>query len=169
MLQGISHYIRLGQENFYVFATAKTKLPKWFIDYDWQQTLKSYATSFLPNDLSLIEYKSQNLVVNISSPERAILECLYLTPNRIDLIECYHLMEGLVNLRPHVIQELLESCKSIKVKRLFLYMAEKAGHSWLKYLDQSKIELGFGDRLVVKNGVYIKRYGITVPKELNNL
>ena len=74
-----------------------------------------------------------------------------------------------MNLRPHVIQELLESCKSIKVKRLFLYMAEKAGHSWLKYLDQSKIELGFGDRLVVKNGVYIKRYGITVPKELNNL
>lgn len=168
-LQGMAHYIRLGQEPLYIFIATKTKLPKWFIDHNWQQPLKNYATDFLPNELALVEYKNQNFTINISSPERAILECLYLAPNKMDLIECYHLIEGLVNLRPSIIQELLEACRSIKTKRLFLYMAEKAEHAWFKYLDQSKFDLGVGDRLLVKNGVYIKSYAITVSKELNNL
>ena len=54
----------------------------------------------------------------------------------MDLIECYQIMEGLVNLRPVIIEELLEQCKSIKVKRLFLYMADKQKQSWFKYIDK---------------------------------
>jgi hypothetical protein len=47
-------------------------------------------------------------------------------------------------------------------------MAEKAGHDWLQMLDLSKISLGTGKRSIVKNGVYNKKYRITMPKELEN-
>ena len=77
-------------------------------------------------------------------------------------------MEMLSLVPPFKVQELLEDCKSIKVKRLFLYMAEKAGHDWLKMLDLSKISLGTGKRATVKNGVYNAKYQITIPKELEN-
>ncbi|MEX2371969.1 MAG: type IV toxin-antitoxin system AbiEi family antitoxin domain-containing protein, partial [Bacteroidales bacterium] len=70
------------------------------------------------------------------------------------------------NLRPKILQELLENCNSIKVIRLFLYMASKANHQWLDFVDQSRIDLGTGDRVIVKGGVYIKKYKISLPKEL---
>ena len=77
-------------------------------------------------------------------------------------------MDGLNNLRPKSVQGLLEACTSIKVKRLFLYMAEKAGHSWFNYLKLGAINLGKGKRQIVAAGVYIPKYQITVPKELES-
>jgi len=46
-------------------------------------------------------------------------------------------------------------------------MAAKANHQWLDFVDQSGIELGNGDRVIVKGGVYISQYKISVPKELS--
>ena len=115
----------------------------------------------------MTEYSVDGLKIQVSSPERAILECLYLTPDRFDIVECYQILEGLVNLRPKILQELLENCNSIKVKRLFIFMAAKANHQWLDFVDQSGIELGNGDRVIVKGGVYISQYKISVPKELS--
>ena len=60
-------------------------------------------------------------------------------------------MEMLNGLRPELMQTLLEECKSVKVKRLFLFMAEKAEHAWFSDLDLSKISLGTGKRAIVKN------------------
>ena len=85
---------------------------------------------------------------------------------RFDIVECYQILEGLANLRPKILQELLEKCNSVKVKRLFLYMASKAKHQFLSFVDQSKIELGTGDRVIVKGGVYISKFKISIPKEL---
>jgi hypothetical protein len=45
-------------------------------------------------------------------------------------------------------------------------MAEKAGHSWFKYLDLNKVNLGSGKRSIIFNGVLNSKYLITVPKEL---
>jgi hypothetical protein len=101
-----------------------------------------------------------------SSPERAILECLHLAPATIDLDECYQVLSGLLNLRPMLMQELLQACNSIKVKRLFLFMANKANLPVMKHLDQSAIDLGSGIRSVVKNGVYDSRYQLMLPKDL---
>ena len=92
---------------------------------------------------------------------------MYLAPQKQDLIECYELMEGLNNLRPNIVQQLLEECSSIKVKRLFLYMAEKAQHPWVRYVEMQKIDLGKGNRSLVENGIYVSKYQITVPKELD--
>ena len=52
------------------------------------------------------------------------------------------------------------------MKRLFLYFAEKAKHNWLEYLDLSRIDLGKGKRSIISNGVFVPKYGITLPKGL---
>jgi hypothetical protein len=113
--------------------------------------------------------EADKIKIRLSAPERAILECLYLTPKHIDIMECFHLMEGLVNLKPRLVQELLEKCNSVKVKRLFLYMAEKAGHAWMNFVNTSEIDLGNGNRQIKNGGVYISKYQITVPKEFAEL
>ena len=166
-IQGLSHYVRQAKENLYMFSPQHIDLPKWFLKQDWSEHIVHVKTKFLPADLALFEYNQDVLELKLSSPERAIMECIYLTPNRFDIVECYQILEGLPNLRPNVLQELLESCNSIKVKRLFLFMASKANHQWLDFVDQSRIELGSGDRVIVKGGVYISKYKISIPKELN--
>ena len=75
-------------------------------------------------------------------------------------------MEGLTTLKPSTVQQLLEHCKSVKVKRLFLYLAEKADHAWVKYINPEEIELGSGKRSIIKGGVYNVKYQMTVDKEL---
>ncbi|HEX9971507.1 MAG TPA: type IV toxin-antitoxin system AbiEi family antitoxin domain-containing protein, partial [bacterium] len=79
--------------------------------------------------------------------------------------EASHLMENLATLRPQLVQQLLEQCNSIKVKRLFLYFAEKHDHEWFNHLNKNKINLGSGKRVVVKNGKLDKKYQITVLSE----
>lgn len=165
-LQGLSHYIRMEKEPIYLFTPQYVKLPKWFLVQEWSNQIIHVKTKFLPADSALLDYYQDAMKLKISSPERAILECLYQTPDRFDIMECYQIFQGLVNLRPNTLQELLENCNSIKVKRLFLFMASKANHQWLDFVDQSKIELGTGDRVIVKGGVYISKYKISVPKEL---
>ncbi len=165
-LQGLAHYVRLQRETVYLFSPPGITLPSWFRRHDWGVLISHVRTSFLPSDLGLTCQKQEASTIRMSCPERAILECLYLVPNRFDLMECHQLMTGLVNLRPGVVQELLEACRSIKVKRLFLYLADKAGHQWFKFLDREKLDLGKGDRTIVKGGVYVADFGIVIPEEL---
>jgi hypothetical protein len=82
-------------------------------------------------------------------------------------MECFELMEGLNNVRPQLVQSLLEQCQSVKVKRLFMYMAEKASHDWVQYLDLKKIDFGSGKRSVVEHGIYVAKYQITMPREFD--
>lgn len=52
-----------------------------------------------------------------------------------------------------------------EIKRLFLFMATRAQHQWLNFVDQKKIDLGSGDRSIVKDGAYNAAFHITIPKE----
>lgn len=168
-LQGFSHYFRLSSETLYLFTPANTKLPKWFSDYNWNYELFHKQSNFLPSDLGLREIEVKSIPVRISTPERAILECLLLAPQMFDLVECYQLFEGLVNLKPKLISELLTHCSSVKVKRLFLYMTEKINHQWFQFLKTDNIDLGKGNRMLAENGVYNAKYMISIPKELEQL
>ncbi|MGO1519964.1 MAG: type IV toxin-antitoxin system AbiEi family antitoxin [Sphingobacterium sp.] len=165
-LLGRAHYLDFNVKKTFLFCKSGTKLPTWFLDYDWGHKIEQINTSFLPSDIALSPIEQKTFSIKISSPERAILECLYLTPKVHSFLECYELMEGLNNLRPNYIQTLLEQCSSVKVKRLFLYMAEKANHNWFNYIKIEKIDLGSGKRALLNDGVYIPKYNITVPKEL---
>lgn len=167
-LQGKAHYIELNTVQVWLFGGEKEKLPTWFRNYNWVPSISYKATSFLPKELGLTEFSLANFSIKVSSPARAIMECLYLAPEKFDIVECYELMENLVDLRPTLVQALLEACSSIKVKRLFLFMAERLNHSWYKHLNLSKVDLGKGKRSLVKEGVYVSKYQITVPKTLFN-
>jgi len=165
-LQGKAHYLQLGNVTATLFGGSEAKLPRWFNKADWNVKTDYYSTSFLPPELGLVDLELKTFTVKISSPARAIMECLYLAPDKQDLMECYELLESLTNLRPQQVQVLLEACTSVKVKRLFLFLAERAKHSWFEYLDLTKIDLGAGKRSIAPNGVFNKKYQITVPKEL---
>lgn len=167
-LQGKAQYIELNTAQIWLFGGEKEKLPTWFRKHKWVQTVHYKASSFLPKELGLTECSFAGFSIKVSSPARAIMECLYLAPENFDLVECYELMENLNDLRPALVQELLEACTSIKVKRLFLFMAERLSHSWYKHLNLFKVDLGKGKRSLVKEGVYISKYQITVPKTLAN-
>lgn len=51
----------------------------------------------------------------------------------------------------------------IKVKRLFLYMAERHQHPWLAQIQTARITPGTGKRVLIKHGVLDPQYQITVP------
>lgn len=168
-LQGFSHYFRMSNEAIYLFSPRKQKLPKWFTDYNWKVEIEHKESNFLPVELGIktIEIKQNSVLTSL--PERAILECLYLSPHKMDLVECYHLFEGLVNLKPKLVTELLSNCSSVKVKRLFLYMADKVNHQWFQFLNLDNVDIGTGNRILVDKGVYQAKYLISVPKELAEL
>lgn len=117
--------------------------------------------------LGLQKQSYKTFEINVSAPERAILELLDLVPQTETFNESALIAESLSTLRPKLLEQLLSSCTSVKVKRLFLYLAEKQAHAWLKKIDLSKIDLGKGDRQIVKGGVYDPKYRITVPQEVN--
>lgn len=165
-LLGMSHYLEFAPQSVTVFGGKTESLPKWFKKYDWGTKVNYYKTSFLPPDMCLTEKEFKSFAIKISNAPRALMECLYLVPEKQDLVECFHLMESMNNVRPTLVQELLEKCESIKVKRLFLYLAEKTNHDWFKRLNLEKVELGRGKRSVVTNGVYNSKYQITVSREL---
>ncbi|MCK0157264.1 type IV toxin-antitoxin system AbiEi family antitoxin [Cellulophaga sp. F20128] len=165
-LLGKAHYLELSTQQIILFGGHKEKLPAWFTAYNWKVKINYFSSSFLPAKSGLQTLEQRNFSLQISNPIRALLECLYLAPKKQKLVECYEIMEGLNNLRPKHVQDLLEQCTSIKVKRLFLYMAEKVNHDWFTYIDVAKIDIGKGKRSLVKDGVYIAAYGITVPKAL---
>ena len=165
-LQDKAQYLELSTKRVQLFGGSDESLPLWFKKWDWGLSVECKMTSFLPPELGLLEIEHKSFKLKFSSPARAVMECLYLAPKSQPLVEVYELMEGLNNLRPTLVQQLLEQCTSVKVKRLFLYMAEKAGHDWFYYLDMSKINQGSGKRSIVESGVYVSKYEITVPKEL---
>lgn len=167
-LLGRTHYLEISKQVVYLFGNEKEVLPTWFKKHNWEYQIEFFTSSFLPRELGMTAFNHKNFDIKISSPARAMMECLYLVSKKMNLMECYEIMEGLNNLIPAQVQELLEKCTSVKVKRLFLYLAEKSDHGWLNYLDKEKIDLGKGKRSFVKQGVYIPKYQITVPKELED-
>jgi hypothetical protein len=167
-MQGFSHYLPMGEKTIAVFSPKGERLPLWFLKRDWNVFLRHFTTECFSPELGIEVVSQEGFNLPVSSPARGFLECLHLSPKYYNLTDMYYVMEMLSLLPPLKVQALLEDCKSIKVKRLFLYMAEKAGHDWLKMLNLFNISLGAGKRAIVKNGVYSAKYQITIPKELEN-
>ncbi len=166
-LQGYAHFLQMGgNPAIWLFGLPGTRLPGWFEQYNWGVDFFYITTNLFlgKKETGLTQKEQRGFSVNISSPERAIMEVLYLVPKQESFEEANLLMEGLSTLRPSLLQELLEQCNSVKVKRLFLYLAEKSGHSWINRLNIDGVNLGKGKRVIVKGGVFNSKYGITVPE-----
>jgi hypothetical protein len=166
-LKGFGHYVTPGLRTLYLFSPGNDFLPQWFKGYDWSVSIVHIATNAFPVESSAFqsEYQYKDFSIRISGPELACLEMMYHIPGKQSFDEAMQIMAGLSTLRPNVLMSLLLQSSSIKVKRLFLYMAEKNNHRWFSALDLNKIDIGAGKRVIIKNGILDKKYLITVPRE----
>ena len=138
------------------------------------ECLKSVLATDGPSNLTSIHsslkwtyFGDGDWPVVLSTPERAILELLDELPDRETFHQADMAMEGLVNLSPRRMSLLLRECRSVKVKRLFLWFADRHGHAWARRLDREGINLGSGKRMLFRGGKLDRRYKITVPEDLD--
>lgn len=169
-LLGLAHYLPLGAGGrVTLFGSPGDKMPAWFSRHKWG--VKIFYTT--PNlfsskpDLGLTKLDAGAFQIQVSAPERAIMEILHLVPQDESFDESNKLMEGLTTLRPALVQSLLETCTSIKVKRLFMFMAEELNHPWVKKVRLSRVDFGEGKRVIVEGGRFDPKYKITVPRVSN--
>jgi Transcriptional regulator, AbiEi antitoxin, Type IV TA system/Transcriptional regulator, AbiEi antitoxin N-terminal domain len=193
-LQGFAHYLpAAGLREVHLYCSER--LPIWFsrvrVDVRWRVhfTDRLFAqggrhlthlnagakgggkTSADPihgrSDLTtLVDPARSRWPLTMSTPERAILEMIDELPLRESFDQVDAIMDGLRSLSPRRLQGLLENCRSIKTKRLFLWFAERHAHAWVKRIDVSRVELGRGKRVLVKDGRLDARYQITVPRSM---
>lgn len=163
-LQGLGHFVKMGKKApVYIVKREKTRVPIWLKNNNWGVVFYFKNSSLFPSDLGLMKYNQSKFHFILSSRERAIMEMIH----HLDLKDSFETLEryfeGLLNLRGSLVQKLLEDCSSIKVKRVFLYMADKLELSLMKHLNARRIQLGRGKRVISENGKLDKIYNITVP------
>lgn len=192
-LQGYAHY--LPQKRTIVHLYGPRPLPGWlaklplkvtFVHHNSRKLFKNDPITYgissvqlniltnvsLGNDplqrgLTFQPWGQWDWPLTLSMPERAILELLDELPRHESFHQADKLMEGLSNLSPRRLQKLLVDCQSIKTKRLFFFFADRHKHAWLKLLNKDKVDLGTGNRMLVKGGTLDRTYQITVPEDLD--
>ncbi len=165
-LKGFAHFLPMSNmPDIQLTSDSVSRLPRWISSLSKVARFEFHKTSLFSKEIpqSFSEIKFEKINIRVSSPERAILELLEDVPVKQSFEEAELLFENLTTLRPAILQTLLENCSSVKVKRLFLYLAEKHSHTWFSQLNETKIDLGKGKRMVAVNGEFNKKYQITVP------
>ncbi len=165
-LKGFGHFVPVGKGSVvYLFGCRNVRLPPWYLRHPWGRQIQYFVPKLFGgvDSLGLTSQSFQNFEVQTSTPERAMMEALYLAPKEQGVEEAFHLMEGLTALRSDLVFSLLKNCRSIKVKRLFLALAKRCNHAWYLNLDTSKINLGTGKRVVVPGCKLDKEFQITLP------
>ncbi|HXV79757.1 MAG TPA: type IV toxin-antitoxin system AbiEi family antitoxin domain-containing protein [Candidatus Binatia bacterium] len=195
--RGLAHYLRLGgPEEIHLYGPSTDGLPAWTRKLEFPEKLVAHNDAmfsslprayrdesghFLDNGgrrlpggilqesgLSEFSWEGWDWTITYSTEERAILEILQDVPARESVYEADVLMQGLVNLRPQRLMMLLKACSNVKVKRLFLALAERHHHSWFKHLDIDAVDRGRGKRMLVPGGRLHPRFLITLPSDLDD-
>lgn len=191
-VQGMTHYLAQQVREVHLYGTAA--LPTWVEKLPLDVTFRHHNSERLfRNDpvmcgltsvgydlksnpgwdgdplqsVRQITWGSWGWPLTLSTPERAYLELLDELPSRESFHQADKLMEGLPNLSPRRLTRLLADCRSVKVKRLFFFFADRHPHSWRRQLDAQDFDLGSGKRALVKGGKLDARYQITVPEDLD--
>ena len=164
-LHGLAQYIAFDESKITLFNTSAKKkiLPSW-VEAAFPHIV--YIQKHLINDeLGLEVKKIDGVEIILSSAELAILEILSLVPHAFDYAHAYDLVENMQLLRPELIQQLLLGCLSIKVKRLFLFLAEKHQLPCFSHLKIDDIDLGNHKQMIGEGGgSYIAKYKLSVPR-----
>ena len=165
-LHGHAHYLQLGEkESVEVTSFQKMSFPKWIQTLNYPYRFVFRKSSLLTDEYFLTKHSENGFQIIISSRELAILELIDSIDLSYSLETVENYMNALTTLRPDVMQKLLENCRSIKAKRVFLYLADKLNLPFFNKLDLNKISLGSGKRMIVKRGELNKTYQITVDRE----
>ncbi len=169
-LHGLGHQLAIGRERVWLHAQDSPHLPKWFNQHDWSVDFVLINRRLfveLPNDRFIVR-ESGGVSLTVARPEQAVLEYLDRVQSRSAFEDAADLMAGTRALRPKLMQSLLESCRSIRAKRLALYFADTLQLPWMARLDLSNIDLGSGPRQIVADGRLDSTYQITVPRSLEH-
>ena len=163
-MQGSGHFVKMGKKaSVYIVKREKVRTPIWLTRNNWGVKFYFKTSSLFPSDLGLMKYNRSKFHFILSSRERAIMEMI----NDLDLKDSFETLEryfeSLLSLRDSLVQKLLENCSSIKVKRVFLYMADNLELPIRKHLNVRRLHLGTGKRVVCQKGKLDKTYNITVP------
>ncbi|OZB19070.1 MAG: hypothetical protein B7X55_04085 [Rhodobacterales bacterium 34-62-10] len=108
------------------------------VKFQWHNSIRLFpGDADAPPEPSpvMLSAAGMHLPIRYSSKERAVLELLDELPERESFHQVDALMEGLSDLSPRRLQTLLEACASVKVKRLFLFFADRHRHAWRSRLD----------------------------------
>lgn len=172
--QGLAHYLPLGGESrIHLWSHGREfiRLPAWvtaitlspqFVFH--RQRLFDVASA--GEGLADVPTRVRDWTLTVAAPERAILEVLSLVDESpASFTHAAELFEGLPALRPALVQSLLEGCRSIKVKRLFLFLATRQDLPWSRKLKVDRVTIGHGKRLVTRGGRLDTKLSITVPEQ----
>jgi hypothetical protein len=167
-LMGESHFVPRGQTRVDLFngavPTPKRSLPKWLTSY-FNNVNFSFNRNILFNtEEGIIKYKHENLLISISSSERAILEILSLVPEKVTLEHAFLIVENKYNLRDDLLQELLECCTSILTKRLFLHLAKRCELPCFSRINVENINIGSRILQIGMGEEYDPEFKIITPK-----
>ncbi len=190
-MQGYAHYLRLGQ-GVAIFLYSGQKLPGWLGHAGVQERFvvrpnrlfarpepvpcgPLAAEKTLPYEpadpqrvgLTTVSWGPWDSPLTHSTVERAYMEMLDEVPHAETVEDADAMLQGLTTLSPRRVTTLLEACRSVKVKRLFLALAERRAHPWFKHLDLSRVDLGRGKRALVPGGKLSPKYRITLPRSLD--
>ncbi|MES3027231.1 MAG: type IV toxin-antitoxin system AbiEi family antitoxin domain-containing protein [Pseudomonadota bacterium] len=194
-LQGFGHYLPQSTRDVYLYSEGGT--PTWLNDlgigvtFHERSAKRLFRNEPITRGLTSINWNTDKdsgqsadaihgtwrhvasgqseWPLTVSTPERAFFELLDEMPDRESFHQADMLMEGLATLSPRRLGKLLSDCRSVKVKRLFFFFAERHQHRWLKQLNAENYDLGSGNRVLVKGGKLDKRFHITVPADLDGV
>ncbi|MEO8455583.1 MAG: type IV toxin-antitoxin system AbiEi family antitoxin domain-containing protein [Sphingomicrobium sp.] len=184
-LLGLSHFLDLGRKTrIWLYDPSRTA-PPWLDKLPTDVELSINRRKLFGNAQLGLEWRPLELttgrvgpsidppppvefwqhVMRLSGPERATLEMLDDVGKIVGFNSADKLFEGLANLRPALLLDLLQQCTSVKTKRLFFFFSDRHRHAWAKRIDPTRVDLGSGKRQIVKGGRLDPKYQITVPAE----
>jgi len=167
-LLGYSHFIpaNMTETKTVLFGFQNEKLPAWFKKNNFAVGVRYVSTSIFPREFStgLTSFQSGVFNITISAAERAALEFCYDVPLKESYSELDQIFSVLNTLRPNIVQSLLENCRSVKAKRLFMHLSEKHRHAWVGKVILEKVDFGKGTRSLCKSGRYYGKYKLVVPE-----
>jgi hypothetical protein len=192
--RGFGHYVRMGgTQTIHLYGAArlppwvqKLGLPERFVAhgdamFSSLRVFRDTAGTLVDTDdapldaeqlaergLQQVAWGAWDWPLLYASDERAMLEVLQDVPADESIHEADVLMQALANLRPGRVTALLRVCTSVKVKRLFLALAERHRHSWFPYVSLEGVDLGSGKRMLVPGGRLDPKYLITLPADLGD-
>jgi hypothetical protein len=178
-LEGYEHYLRLGDAGT-ITLYGSARPPNWLGKLPLEQRFEFLGKG--PFDLPLLSFTAEMSEKTLteqglawhqiapstdalvcSTPERAILELCDSVVDATLVYEVDALMQAMTTLRP----QMLQHCRSIKAKRLFLALAERHRHAWFSHVSLDGVDLGRGKRALVPGGCLHPTYQITLPRDLD--